>query len=113
VVPAFKIGHAQTTASAGGPGNAVLVGHVDSQGLGNVFERLDALSKGDQVQVFSGTRSFDYRIVEIRRVKRDDVTVVQPTANPSITLITCTGLWLPVVSDYAERLTVRAELVPE
>ena len=26
-------------------------------------------------------------------------------------LITCTGLWLPQINDYAERLVVRAELV--
>ena len=110
-VPAFKIGHAQSTASAGSPGNAVLVGHVDSRGLGNVFEQLDAARVGDQVAVFSGgERQFDYRVVDVRKVGRNDVSVVQPTDVPSLTLITCSGLWLPLVTDYAERLVVRAEL---
>jgi LPXTG-site transpeptidase (sortase) family protein len=110
-VPAFKIGHAQSTASAGAPGNAVLVGHVDSRGLGNVFEQLDASRVGDQVQVFSGgERRFDYRVVDVRKVGRRDVSVVQPTDLPSLTLITCSGMWLPLVADYAERLVVRAEL---
>ena len=110
-VPAFKIGHAQSTASAGAPGNAVLVGHVDSRGLGNVFEQLDAARVGDQVEIFSGgERRFDYRVVDVRKVGRNDVSVVQPTDVPSLTLITCSGLWLPLVADYAERLVVRAEL---
>jgi LPXTG-site transpeptidase (sortase) family protein len=110
-VPAFKIGHAQNTASAGGPGNAVLVGHVSSQNLGNVFEDLHAVRVGDEVLVFSGERRFIYRVVDVRAVARDDVAVVRSTDEASVTLITCTGLWLPVVSDYAERLVVRAELL--
>jgi LPXTG-site transpeptidase (sortase) family protein len=111
-VPAFKIGHAEGTAGAGAPGNAVLVGHVTSQTLGNVFHDLDRVQVGDEVQVYSGDQLFDYRVVEVRTVGRTDVSVVNPTPAPSITLMTCTGVWLPVVSDYAERLVVRAELTP-
>ena len=110
-VPAFKVGHAQTTAGAGGPGNAVLVGHVTSRNLGNVFEDLRSVRVGDNIQVFSGPRRFEYRAVDVRTVPRSEVDVVRATAAPSITLLTCTGLWLPVVSDYAERLVVRAELI--
>ena len=29
----------------------------------------------------------------------------------SLTLITCTGLWLPTIWDYTERLVVRADLL--
>jgi LPXTG-site transpeptidase (sortase) family protein len=111
-VPPFTIGHAQATAGAGDPGNAVLVGHVTSRSVGNVFEHLDKIGVGDAVQVFSAAQIFEYHVVEVRTVARTNVSVVRPTSTPSITLITCTGLWLPVVSDYAERLVVRAELVP-
>jgi sortase A len=111
-VPAYKIGHADGTAGAGAPGNAVLVGHVTSQSLGNVFHDLDRVRVGDAVQVYSGQQRFDYRVVDVRTVGRTDVSVVSPTPAPSITLMTCTGVWLPVVSDYAERLVVRAELIP-
>jgi hypothetical protein len=38
------------------------------------------------------------------------VSVVAPTAAASLSLITCTGRWLPAVGDFAERLVVRAEL---
>jgi LPXTG-site transpeptidase (sortase) family protein len=111
-VPAYKIGHAEGTAGAGAAGNAVLVGHVTSQSLGNVFHDLDQVRVGDRVQVYSSNQRFDYRVVDVRTVGRTDVSVVSPTPAPSLTLMTCTGVWLPVVSDYAERLVVRAELVP-
>src|SRR5205823_6582418 len=65
-VPPFKIGHAQETAGAGAPGNAVLVGHVTSRTLGNVFERLHEVTTGDAVQVFSTDQVFSYRVVEAR-----------------------------------------------
>jgi sortase A len=109
-VPAFKVGHAERTAGAGGAGNAVLVGHVTSRGLGNVFQNLHLLHVGDKVQVFSSEREFEYRVVDVRTVGRDDVSIVGPTSVPSLTLLTCTGVWLPVISDYAQRLVVRAEL---
>lgn len=111
-VPAFKIGHAEGTAGAGAPGNAVLVGHVTSQTLGNVFHDLDRVQVGDEVQVFSREQRFTYRVMDVRTVGRTDVSVVTRTPAPSITLMTCTGVWLPVVSDYAERLVVHAELLP-
>jgi LPXTG-site transpeptidase (sortase) family protein len=112
-VPAMKVGHAQATAGAGGAGNAVLVGHVDSRGLGNVFHNLDALRVGDQVEVSSGGHTFRYQVGDVRTVQRNDVSVVQPTQTPSVTLITCTGHWLPLVADFTHRLVVRAELASE
>jgi sortase A len=110
-VPAFKIGHAQDTAGAGRAGNAVLVGHVTSRNVGNVFAHLHEVRIGDAVQVFNAQQRFAYRVVNVRTVSRADVSVVETTDTPSLTLVTCTGLWLPLVNDYAERLAVRAELV--
>ena len=109
-VPAFKAGHAEATAGAGGFGNVVLLGHVASRNAGNVFQDLDEARVGDQVQVYSGTHEFQYRVVDVRKVSRTDVSVVKPTETASLSLITCTGVWLPLVRDYAERLVVRAEL---
>ena len=109
-VPAHRAGHAEHTAGAGDPGNAVLLGHVASRSLGNVFEHLDQVRAGDVVQLFSGTRRFEYRATDVRSVQRTDVSVLQPTDTASLSLITCTGLWLPHIWDYTERLVVRAEL---
>lgn len=111
-VPPFKIGHAEDTAGAGGKGNAVLVGHVTSRSLGNVFEHLHDVGVGETVQVFSGEQPFVYRVVSVKTVSRNDVSVVKPTPTPSLTMITCTGTWLPLVSDFTQRVVVRAELSP-
>lgn len=110
-VPPFKVGHAQDTGAAGGPGNAVLVGHVTSQSLGNVFEHLHDVHTGDAITIFSNDQRFSYRVSVVRTVERSDVSVVQPSTTPALTLITCTGVWLPLVNDYAQRVIVRAELL--
>ena len=110
-VPAFKVGHAEFTAAAGQTGNAVLFGHVTSRSWGNVFQNLERARAGDVVEISSEAEDFTYQVVEIRRVPRTDVSVVEPTETASASLITCVGLWLPHLNDYAERLVVRAELL--
>lgn len=109
-VPAFRIGHAQGTTGAGDRGNAVLVGHVSSRAAGNVFQNLHRLQPGELLEVFSSTRQFDYVVRDVRTVSRTDISVLQSTSEPSITLITCTGRWLPLVADYTQRVVVRAAL---
>ena len=110
-VPAFKVGHAEGTAGAGQPGNAVLLGHVTSVHSGNVFATLDQTAAGDQVQVFSDADEFDYQVASVDHVPRTDTDVLAQGPTPTISLITCTGVWLPTIWDYTERLVVRAELV--
>lgn len=110
-VPPFRVGHAEHTAGAGERGNAVLLGHVTSQSVGNVFQELDRVEVGDVLEVSSESRTFEYRVVQVHRVARTDVSVVQPTDSAAVTLITCTGVWLPGIRDYAERLVVRGEHV--
>ena len=110
-IPAFRVGHAEGTASAGEPGNAVLLGHVSSLRAGDVFRNLDRVRVGDPVELFSQDRAFDYRVIDVTSVSRTDTALLQTTETPSATLITCTGLWLPTVRDFSERLVVRATLV--
>ena len=109
-VPAFKVGHAESTANAGEVGNAVLLGHVTSVHSGNVFQDLDKVRVGDVVDVFTDGDHFEYQVVSTSAVPRTDTTVLQPTDTPTVSLITCTGIWLPTIWDYTERLVVRAEL---
>ena len=109
-VPKFVAGHAEGSAGAGEPGNAVLIGHVTSLTLGNVFEHLNEVSVGDLVYVYSVADHFTYRVTDARDVARTDVGVLDRTEEPSVTLITCSGLWLPSVRDYTERRVVRGQL---
>lgn len=110
-VPAFMAGHADHTAGAGAQGNAVLLGHIDSIRSGDVFHALPHVSMGDIIEIWSENRRFQYRVAAIWSVPRGDSTVVQPTPTRSISLITCTGQWLPLERDYSHRLVVRADLV--
>jgi LPXTG-site transpeptidase (sortase) family protein len=110
-IPPFKVGHVRGTAGPGEDGNVVLLGHVSSRHAGNVFADLDKIRPGEQVQLVSDSGRFDYQVVEVRSVPRTDTSVLRPTETPSVSLITCTGTWLPAISDYSDRLVVRAELV--
>lgn len=110
-VPAFRVGHGLHTAGAGEPGNSVLVGHVSSLSGGNVFRDLERVRVGDVIEVFSAERGFDYVATEVRRSLRTDLSILEPTSSPAVTLITCVGEWLPDIQDYSERVVVRATLV--
>jgi LPXTG-site transpeptidase (sortase) family protein len=109
-VPRFVAGHAEGTAGAGEAGNAIIIGHVTSITLGNVFEHLDRVAEGDFVLVYSSEKHLDYQVTAVGNVARTDVSVLEPTPSPSVTLITCSGWWLPTVGDYSQRLVVRGEL---
>jgi LPXTG-site transpeptidase (sortase) family protein len=110
-VPRLVAGHAEGTPGAGESGNAVVLGHVTSLTLGNVFERLNQVVPDARVSVFSLDRRFEYRVVEARQVDRADVSVLESNATASLTLITCSGIWLPTLWDYTDRFVVRADLV--
>jgi LPXTG-site transpeptidase (sortase) family protein len=110
-VPPFKVGHAEGTASPGQRGNVVLLGHVTSLTLGNVFIQLERVRPGDLIYLSDGESEFTYYVDEVTRVPRDDIRVIRPTVGATTTLVTCIGEWLPVEHDYAERLVVRARLI--
>jgi LPXTG-site transpeptidase (sortase) family protein len=109
-VPAFAAGHGEGSAGAGEHGNAVLLGHVASPDAGSVFRHLHRVQAGDVVDVFSHRRRFTYVVVEVRIVPRTDVAVLAPTGSATLSLITCTGTWLPALQEFSHRLVVRAEL---
>jgi LPXTG-site transpeptidase (sortase) family protein len=109
-IPAHKAGHADGTAGAGDRGNAVLLGHVNSVRSGDVFRDLDKVTVDDRIIVHAGGRAFMYVVTETKTIDRADTSMVQTTDKASLTIFTCTGVWLPTIWDYTERLVVRAEL---
>lgn len=111
-VPKFVAGHLEGTANLGtGQGNVVLTGHVQSIASGNVFARIGELRAGDDVFLYGNSTVFPYRVTRSFTVKNKDLSVVEPTESPTLTLITCTGTWDPLARDYTERLVVVAESV--
>lgn len=91
------------TSDPGQPGNLVLSGHNDI--YGEVFRRLDELQPGDEIQIHSTTQIFTYVITGWRVVPPTEVSVMDATAHPSLTLISC----YPYLVD-TERIVVFADL---
>ncbi len=110
-VPSFKAGHAEYTAGAGEPGNAILLGHLTSLSAGNVFRNLGRAQAGDVVTVSSAAGEIDYRVVRVYTVDRTDLSPLAPATQPVLTMITCAGAWLPQFGEFSQRLIVRAELL--
>ena len=106
------------SARPGSPGNAVFAGHVDYIHVGEaVFWNLKDLQPGDivQVQLADGT-AYNYAVVSKWQYDSSSApvdTIVGPTPNQTVTLITCSGTFNSATHQYDKRLVVRAQRVPE
>jgi sortase A len=99
------VGHHAGSANPGERGNMILSGHNDV--FGEVFRELEALKNGDQIQVFSGGKMFKYEVRAKRIVLPTELSVLNPTRESVVTLITCH----PYRVD-THRLVVIAQLIP-
>ncbi len=102
---ALKRGVGQHIGSAdpGQAGNLVLTGHDDI--YGEVFKELDQLKPGDEVVIFTANNRYTYTITQTRFVAPTLVQVMDPTSNPTLTLISC----YPYRID-SQRIVVTGEL---
>lgn len=97
-------------------GNAVFSGHVDYVSIGPaVFWNLKDLEQGDtiEVELADGTR-YQYAVTSKNVYDAETAPVDQivgPTAQQSVTLITCNGTFDSATHQYDKRLVVRAERV--
>jgi sortase A len=87
----------------GQAGNLILSAHNDI--YGEIFRRLDELSPGDEIQIYTASQIFTYIITRTRIVEPTEVSVMGPTAHPSLTLISC----YPYMIDK-QRIVVFADL---
>lgn len=94
------VGHMPDTAMPGAPGNFVVAGHRDT-----FFRKLRLVQRGDEIRVTTPGRSVQYRVVELLVVDPDAVDAIQPTAQPSCTLITCFPF--DVIGSAPRRMLVR------
>lgn len=89
----------------GEPGNLVLSAHNDI--FGQIFRYLDQLQIGDEIIVYSNIRSYTYVIDQsVQIVDPTFVQVMEPTNDPTITLISC----YPYMVNN-KRIVVKASLV--
>ncbi|NDJ35020.1 MAG: class D sortase [Chloroflexi bacterium] len=81
------IGQHIGTANPGERGNMVLSAHNDV--YGQIFRHLDQLSPGDEIIVSTQVREYRYVVQYARVVEPTEVSVMAPTAEPVVTLISC------------------------
>lgn len=78
------IGHIEGTALPGHPGNIGLAGHRDTFFLG-----LKGIKKGDTIRIRTLDGTYTYEVESIKIVTPKDVDVLDPTPQPTLTLVTC------------------------
>ncbi len=106
------------SAKPGQIGNVVMSGHLDYINYGAaVFWHLSELRPGDELQVvLEDDTVVKYAVESVQEYDETAAPVqdiVGPTANESITLITCAGSFDPTNLHYNRRLVVRGARVQE
>ncbi len=97
-------GHITNTAPPGDAGNAVITGHRDT-----FFRRIFELDQGDEITVERNGRLFHYQVTGKKVVEPEDVSVLAPTSDAELTLITCYPIHY--VGPAPERLVIISKLV--
>jgi sortase A len=98
------VGHIPGTALPGEPGNVGLAGHRDT-----FFRALRNIRAGDLIVLTTPRGEFQYCVVSIKVVKPKALDVLDPTAEETLTLITCYPFYF--VGSAPNRFIVRAERV--
>jgi len=98
------VGQFVGSANPGQRGNLVLSAHNDI--FGELFRDLDQLKAGDEILIQTASQEFVYRVTGTRVVEPTEVSVLEPTAKSTITLISC----YPYMVDN-QRIVVFGELV--
>jgi sortase A len=97
------VGQLLNTPDPGEDGNIVLSAHNDV--FGEIFRHLDELQPGDEVILFTSQRTYTYVITDSQIVEPTQVEVIEPTSDPTLTLISC----YPYMVDK-KRIVVSASL---
>jgi LPXTG-site transpeptidase (sortase) family protein len=111
-LPFVAVHYGDLTSRVGVPGNAVIAGHVVTLNEGNVFRDLNRLDIADRVTVWDDQdRAHEYEVVDLRLVPPSDTSVMEPTSDETLTLITCGGTFDPRRREFSARLIVVAKPV--
>lgn len=78
------VGHIPETVLPGETGNAGLAGHRDT-----FFRNLRDVRRGDRIVVTTPRSVVTYEVRSTRVVEPSNVSVLQPTSAPTLTLVTC------------------------
>lgn len=97
-------GHVPGSAIPGQFGNIAIAAHRDS-----FFRPLREVRKDDRIQIKTRYGTFTYEVESTSIVKPSDTSVLQPTKDSTLTLITCYPFWY--VGNAPKRYIVKAREV--
>lgn len=80
-------GHLVGSANPGERGNCVISAHNDI--YGEIFRDLPDLKVGDEIIVYTETQEYRYFVEQTRIVEPTEVSVLNATSTPVITLVSC------------------------
>jgi len=100
-----SVGHVPGTALPGSDGNAAFAAHRDT-----FFAPLRDVRKGDEVVVTTSDAVHRYSVVRTQVVDPSNVSVLQETGAPTLTLVTCYPF--DFVGSAPKRFVVQAALKP-
>ena len=95
------VGHLPDTPFPWEQGNSAFAGHRDG-----LFRPLKDIQVGDEIRFRTTRDEFRYRVTGTSIVKPDDVSVLEPRARPSLTLITCYPFYF--VGNAPQRFIIHA-----
>jgi len=91
--------------------NTGLAGHVTVAGMGDgPFRHLDELPMGEVIILYTEQNIYTYQVSERKITDDGDMSVIKPTDNSQISLITCID-WDAATKSYLNRLVVVADLI--
>jgi len=97
------VGHIPGTARPGENGNSGIAGHRDG-----FFRVLKDVGPGDTIELLAPGNIEIYRVDRIVLVSPSDVSVLQPTTNRSLTLVTCYPFYF--IGSAPQRYIVQASM---
>lgn len=106
-----KVGYLEGTARPGSERHVILVGHVELwDGTPGVFAKLDELTLGDIVILYTGEREIRYTVTQVFETDANDLNVIAEINNDLLTLITCADYSF-LSNTYRTRLIVQAKKI--
>lgn len=105
----------ESSALPGDAGGAMVVdGHAYGPTKPGIFDKLETLSEGDQIQIERGDgQVFNFQVVKTASFHKDSVDMASmmvsaDTSKLGLNLITCSGKFNPGTNDYDQRHVVYA-----